>query len=64
MTPKLKLSEAERNASLSEMLKLCMFGNNLTTVSMQMMLAPTTQAANRQQFGPMLRREGVTHQHH
>lgn len=44
MTPKLKLKEAERKASLSEILKPCMPGNTLTTTSMHMILAPITHA--------------------
>ena len=62
MTPKLRLSEAERKASLSATLKLCMPGNSLTIVSMQMMLAPITHAGHGQsglRFG-----DRNTHQRH
>jgi hypothetical protein len=45
MTPKLMLREAERKASLSEMLNFSMPGKSLTKTSMHMTLAPITHAA-------------------
>jgi hypothetical protein len=44
MTPKLKLREAERKASLSAIENFSMPGMRRTKTSTQMILAPTTQA--------------------
>lgn len=48
ITPKLKLSDAERNVSLSVILKSCILGNCLTIMSMHMILAPKQQASGGQ----------------
>lgn len=45
MTPKLKLSDDDKNVSLSCILKLRLLGNFLTIMSTQMMEAPMIHAA-------------------
>jgi len=45
MTPKLRLSDVERNISLSCILKLRLLGNFLMIISTQMMEAPMMHAA-------------------
>jgi hypothetical protein len=45
MTPKLKLSDVDKNISLSCILKLRLLGNFLMIISTQMMEAPMMHAA-------------------
>lgn len=44
ITPKLRLSDADKNVSLSAIEKSCMRGNCLTMISTHIMLAPTQHA--------------------
>lgn len=65
ITPKLKLSDDDKNVSLSWILKLRLLGNFLTIMSTQMMEAPMMHAAVTVSTHLSGKQTGLaTHQHH